>query len=153
MGIGSFSIPSSDSALQLAVLEEVTRLCGPCPVFYQEPRTSAGEMEYLRARDVTVLEPDDLESIPSPLLASVADSSEPHLVFMVHFDGFGLRNVFEAFRKVGRETQLIVVGNQIATDHETLFGPRILAMKRCSLSFSSDYFRRAFADTCIYFFK
>ncbi|CAD5219590.1 unnamed protein product [Bursaphelenchus okinawaensis] len=67
----------------MAVFEEIKRVFDIPHGFYQEIRVSE----------------DDLKSIPDQVLDVSGNINGKHIVFMIHFDNFGLNNVFESFLK------------------------------------------------------
>lgn len=77
IGVGNFCEQNSDSALQLAVLERIHSEFNKPPCFYQEPRCTDGETQYLQSNGTNVLTADSLEEVPN----QIADAMKSKLIF------------------------------------------------------------------------
>lgn len=162
--IGNFNRMNSDSVLQLAVFERIRSLLGMPEAFYQEPRCSKGEEQYLQDHNVAVLPCDDLTTF-NPKLRPFMNKSEGelHFIYMIHFDNYGINNLLKAYKSVGMEKNLIIMGNEVPVDLVDKMSEDFKNMKKVPMGFrrpklnflTSEFVKswnRAFAHTCFYYF-
>lgn len=96
IGIGNFHTRGSDSTLQMAVLERILEVFTNAKCFYQEPRCIDAEQCYLKSKNICTLQADSLQRIPKQISGLITKSDKSiHLVYMVHFDHYGLENLLD----------------------------------------------------------
>ncbi|KAI6190648.1 hypothetical protein M3Y97_00141400 [Aphelenchoides bicaudatus] len=165
IGVGNFCERNSDSSLQLAVLENMHSALGKPSCFYQELRCTDAETHYLQSKEINVIQADSLNEVPTQIADLIKDSSRCFcLVFMVHFDHLGFERVLKSFESLNTDHRIIFIGNELPIDYNGELQKKLSNFKIEPVPLppkpaqnignqqdrSSMWWRKAFANTCIY---